>query len=159
MIAGIPFLLPTGFAPSVEMIEGEDIVVGTPLPVCDPCWKQLDGGALQTILSVVSQFIFIAAVVTFGYMVFVWMRGGGISLVWPLCIFACGIPPYFLAERIRSRWSDRLKEYMRAVPQYKSLLQEFPDLEVLTRRPTALMNTPSRHGTQQNDGQQDAGPE
>ena len=51
MIAGIPFLLPSGFAPSVERLEGEDIVVETPLPVCDGCWKRLDGGAMYRLLS------------------------------------------------------------------------------------------------------------
>jgi hypothetical protein len=143
MIEGIPFVLPTGFGPSVATREGEDVVVPLPLPVCDRCWKQLDGGTAHTILSALSQAIFIGGVVALTYMIFAKMRGDGISLIWPLCLLACAIPPYFLAERIRSRWGERLREYVRAVPQYDALLNAFPDVELLTRPPTALMESQS----------------
>lgn len=144
-IAGIPFLLPSGFAPSVERREGEDIVVSVPLPVCDSCWNQLDGGAMYRVLSTWSQVMFTAGVVALAYMMFTKIRGDGISLLWPLGLFACAIPLYFVADRIRSHWGERLKEYLRAVSQYDALLNTFPDIELLTRPPTALMEDQSDH--------------
>jgi hypothetical protein len=151
VIAGIPFVLPSDFGPSVERREGEDIVVSVPLPVCDGCWKQLDGGTVVRILSACSQILFAAAVVTLVYLMFAKIQGNAISLFWPLGLFACAIPPHLVADRISSHWSERLKEYMRAVSQYDALLNTFPDTELLTHRPTALMEDQPDHDAQTKD--------
>lgn len=139
IVSGIPFVLPSGFSPSVKVREGEDVVIQVPLPVCDDCWNRLDGGRAYRLLSIWSQIMFTAGVSTLLYLLFARLWGKGISFLWPLGFFACALPAYFIADRIRSHWEDRLKQYMRFVSSYDELLYTFPDLELYTSRPTALM--------------------
>ena len=63
-IGGIPIVLPSGVTPTVERLEGEDLVVETPLPVCDECWNLLDGGSWYRVLAWCSQVMGTAGVVS-----------------------------------------------------------------------------------------------
>ena len=137
VIGWIPFILPAG-SQGVEVREGEDLVVPLPAHICETCWSRLEGGMTHTALSMVSQVLCVAGIIAIGIWFFTEFNGNGISIFWILSCFLLALPFYFAAEAIKSRWNQRLTEYLGKVPAYQDLLTAYPRTQVLTKEPTAL---------------------
>ena len=138
-IGWLPFVLPLPPEETIEMREGKDIVVPVPLRVCDQCWQQIEGGPVVRMFSMLAQLLFLAGLV----MIMAWMvsgfRGGGLSIIWTVYCFGAAAPFGLVAEFARSRWSHRIRRYLCEVHEYNQLLEAFPNAELLTRKPSALL--------------------
>jgi hypothetical protein len=139
MLGGIPFLFPTPAEETIEIREGQDIVVPVPLRICDNCWRELDGGFAGRVSAFISQVMFLAGLA----MIVVWVlskaRGTDVSFLYAVACFAGAVPFYVSSEWVRSFWPRRLKRYLAKVPDYAALLSEYPNVEIVTKPPTALV--------------------
>ncbi len=136
---GIPFLLPGPSEETIEIREGHDVVVPVPLQICDDCWRELHGGLPARMLAFFSQGLFLTGLT----MIVVWlisrMWGNGVSFFYAVGCLAAAIPFYFAAELFHSRWPQRIRRYLKQVPQYDELFRTYPNAEIMTKEPTGLV--------------------
>jgi len=137
-LGGIPFLFPTGGWETTEIREGQDIVVPVPLRVCDECWEQLNGGFAARLLGFISGATLLAGLI----MIILWAvskaRHAEFSFLYVVACFAGFLPFYAASEWLQAKWPRRLRNYLVKVPEYATLLSEYPDTEIVTEQPVAL---------------------
>jgi len=135
LLGGIPFLFPTPSEETVEIREGEDLVVPVPLCVCDDCWRELDGGPTARVLSFISQGLLFGGVLMIAAWIVSRLVGAGLSFLYAVACFAAAIPFSVGSEIIQSQWPARVRVYLDEIPEYAALLAAYPSAEIVTMEP------------------------